>query len=227
MKHRIYVVGIGPGSLQGMTLQAREILDGCDCIVGYDTYIDLIRHYFPDKEFVTTGMTKEVERCRMVRDRAKQGQTVAIVSSGDAGIYGMAGIMHEVAASAGAALLGAPLVADTCLISLSDLLTPWEKIANRLDCAAAGDFVICLYNPASKKRADYLEKACDIILRHQPADTPAGIVRNIGREGQEVTVLTLGELRKMRLDMFCTVFIGNSQTRNIHGKLVTPRGYHL
>ena len=125
MKHRIYVVGIGPGSLQGMTLQAREILDGCDCIVGYDTYIDLIRHYFPDKEFVTTGMTKEVERCRMVRDRAKQGQTVAIVSSGDAGIYGMAGIMHEVAAdddvdivvipgvtaaSAGAALLGAPLV---------------------------------------------------------------------------------------------------------------------
>ena len=154
MKHRIYVVGIGPGSLQGMTLQAREILDGCDCIVGYDTYIDLIRHYFPDKEFVTTGMTKEVERCRMVRDRAKQGQTVAIVSSGDAGIYGMAGIMHEVAAdddvdivvipgvtaaSAGAALLGAPLVADTCLISLSDLLTPWEKIANRLDCAAAGD----------------------------------------------------------------------------------------
>uniref|UniRef100_UPI0040252BEE precorrin-3B C(17)-methyltransferase n=1 Tax=Megasphaera sp. TaxID=2023260 RepID=UPI0040252BEE len=219
MKHRIYVVGIGPGSLQGMTLQAREILDGCDCIVGYDTYIDLIRHYFPDKEFVTTGMTKEVERCRMVRDRAKQGQTVAIVSSGDAGIYGMAGIMHEVAAdddvdivvipgvtaaSAGAALLGAPLVADTCLISLSDLLTPWEKIANRLDCAAAGDFVICLYNPACKKRADYLEKACDIILRHQPADTPAGIVRNIGREGQEVTVLTLGELRKMRLDMFCT-----------------------
>lgn len=142
MKHRIYVVGIGPGSLQGMTLQAREILDGCDCIVGYDTYINLIRHYFPGKEFVTTGMTKEVERCRMVRDRALQGQTVAIVSSGDAGIYGMAGIMHEVAAgedidievipgvtaaSAGAALLGAPLVADTCLISLSDLLTPWEK----------------------------------------------------------------------------------------------------
>ena len=188
-------------------------------------------------------MTKEVDRCRLVLERALAGQNVAIVSSGDAGIYGMAGIMHEVAvgrddieievipgvtaASAGAALLGAPLVADTCLISLSDLLTPWEKIANRLDCAAAGDFVICLYNPASKKRADYLEKACDIILRHQPSDTPAGIVRNIGREGQEVTVLTLGELRKMRLDMFCTVFIGNSQTKNIGGKLVTPRGYHL
>ena len=197
MKHRIYVVGIGPGSLQGMTLQAREILDGCDCIVGYDTYIDLIRHYFPDKEFVTTGMTKEVERCRMVRDRAKQGQTVAIVSSGDAGIYGMAGIMHEVAADDDVDIVVIPGVT----------------------AASAG--------AASKKRADYLEKACDIILRHQPADTPAGIVRNIGREGQEVTVLTLGELRKMRLDMFCTVFIGNSQTRNIHGKLVTPRGYHL
>lgn len=243
MKHRIYVVGIGPGSLQGMTLQAREILDGCDCIVGYDTYIDLIRHYFPDKEFVTTGMTKEVERCRMVRDRAKQGQTVAIVSSGDAGIYGMAGIMHEVAAdtpdvdievipgvtaaSAGAALLGAPLIADACLISLSDLLTPWDKIENRLDCAAAGDFVICLYNPASKKRADYLEKACDIILRHQSAHTPAGIVRNIGRDGQAVKILTLGELRSQHLDMFCTVFIGNSQTKVLNGKLVTPRGYRL
>ena len=168
---------------------------------------------------------------------------MAIVSSGDAGIYGMAGIMHEVAAdtpdveidvipgvtaaSAGAALLGAPLIADTCLISLSDLLTPWDKIANRLDCAAAGDFVICLYNPASKKRSDYLEKACDIILRHQSAHTPAGIVRNIGRDGEEVTILTLGELRTQHLDMFCTVFIGNSQTKVLKGKLVTPRGYRL
>lgn len=179
MKPHIYVVGIGPGSLQGMTLEAKAVLEGCDCIVGYHTYIDLIRDYFPDKEFVVTGMTQEVARCRLVLERALQGQNVAIVSSGDAGIYGMAGIMHEVAAdtpdveidvipgvtaaSAGAALLGAPLIADTCLISLSDLLTPWDKIANRLDCAAAGDFVICLYNPASKKRSDYLEKACDII----------------------------------------------------------------
>ena len=168
---------------------------------------------------------------------------MAIVSSGDAGIYGMAGIMHEVAAdtpdvdievipgvtaaSAGAALLGAPLIADACLISLSDLLTPWDKIENRLDCAAAGDFVICLYNPASKKRADYLEKACDIILRHQSAHTPAGIVRNIGRDGQAVKILTLGELRTQHLDMFCTVFIGNSQTKVLNGKLVTPRGYRL
>lgn len=226
-----------------MTLEAKAVLEGCDCIVGYHTYIDLIRGYFPDKEFVVTGMTQEVARCRLVLERALKGQKVAIVSSGDAGIYGMAGIMHEVAAdtpdvdievipgvtaaSAGAALLGAPLIADACLISLSDLLTPWDKIENRLDCAAAGDFVICLYNPASKKRADYLEKACDIILRHQSAHTPVGIVRNIGRDGQAVKILTLGELRTQHLDMFCTVFIGNSQTKVLNGKLVTPRGYRL
>lgn len=243
MKQTIYIVGIGPGSLEDMTLKAREVLDGCDCIIGYNTYIELIRRYFPDKKFYETGMTQEVKRCQLVLDHALQGENVALISSGDAGIYGMAGIMHQVAkdhdeidievipgvtaASAGAALLGAPLVADTCLISLSDLLTPWEKIANRLDCAAAGDFVICLYNPASKKRSDYLEKACDIILRHQPSDTPAGIVRNIGRDGQEVTVLTLGELRKIHVDMLCTVFIGNSQTKIINGKIITPRGYKL
>ncbi|WP_306539654.1 precorrin-3B C(17)-methyltransferase [Megasphaera sp.] len=243
MKPHIYVVGIGPGSQAGMTLEAKAVLEGCDCIVGYHTYIDLIRGYFPDKEFVVTGMTQEVARCRLVLERALKGQKVAIVSSGDAGIYGMAGIMHEVAAdtpdvdievipgvtaaSAGAALLGAPLIADACLISLSDLLTPWDKIENRLDCAAAGDFVICLYNPASKKRADYLEKACDIILRHQSAHTPVGIVRNIGRDGQAVKILTLGELRTQHLDMFCTVFIGNSQTKVLNGKLVTPRGYRL
>ena len=153
----------------------------------------------------------------------------------------MAGIMHEVAAEcddvdivvvagvtaacSGAALLGAPLVSDFCLISLSDLLTPWETIENRLDCAAAGDFVICLYNPSSKKRADYLQKACDIILRHQSAQTPAGVVHHIGREGETTEITTLGHLRKMQVDMFSTVFIGNSQTKILNGKLVTPRGY--
>ena len=213
MKPHIYVVGIGPGSEQGMTLEAKAVLEGCDCIVGYHTYIDLIRSYFPDKEFVVTGMTQEVARCRLVLERALEGQKVAIVSSGDARLM--------------AQDLGAPLIADACLISLSDLLTPWDKIENRLDCAAAGDFVICLYNPASKKRSDYLEKACDIILRHQSAHTPAGIVRNIGRDGQDVKILTLGELRTQHLDMFCTVFIGNSQTKILNGKLVTPRGYRL
>jgi precorrin-3B C17-methyltransferase len=239
----IYVVGIGPGRLEEMTIQARRILEECDCIVGYNTYIDLIREYFPHKSFLMTGMTKEKERCRMVLDKALAGQKIALVSSGDAGVYGMAGIMHEVAAAhpevtikviagitaacSGAALLGAPLVTDFCLISLSDLLTPWDKIANRLSCAAAGDFVICLYNPSSKKRADYLKKACQIILQHQSADIPAGIVRHIGRTGESAEITTLGALQDCQVDMFATILIGNSQTHVINGRMVTPRGYTL
>ncbi len=241
MKHTIYVVGIGPGKQAGMTLEAQRVLEQCDCIVGYNTYIKLIENQFSHKELLMTGMKKEVDRCRLVLEKAREGKTTAIISSGDAGVYGMAGIMHEVAAEcddvdivvvagvtaacSGAALLGAPLVSDFCLISLSDLLTPWETIENRLDCAAAGDFVICLYNPSSKKRADYLQKACDIILRHQSAQTPAGVVHHIGREGETTEITTLGHLRKMQVDMFSTVFIGNSQTKILNGKLVTPRGY--
>lgn len=243
MKQRIYVVGIGPGRADGMTIEARQALGACDCIVGYTTYIHLIEKDFAHKELIMTGMTKEVDRCRMVLEKAREGKTVALISSGDAGVYGMAGIMHEVArgcddvditviagvtaACSGAALLGAPLVSDFCLISLSDLLTPWEKIEKRLDCAAAGDFVICLYNPSSKKRADYLEKACRIILRHQSPSTPAGMVQHIGRDGETVTLTTLGKLQYLQVDMFSTVFIGNSQTRVIDNKLVTPRGYRL
>lgn len=241
MKHRIYVVGIGPGKQAGMTIEAQRVLEQCDCIVGYNTYIKLIEDQFSHKELLMTGMKKEVDRCRLVLEKAREGKTTAIISSGDAGVYGMAGIMHEIAAGcddveitvvagvtaacSGAALLGAPLVSDFCLISLSDLLTPWETIENRLDCAAAGDFVICLYNPSSKKRADYLEKACDIILRHQSASTPAGIVHHIGRDGETAEITTLGHLRKMQTDMFSTVFIGNSQTKVVDGKMVTPRGY--
>ena len=241
MKHTIYVVGIGPGKQAGMTLEAQRVLEQCDCIVGYNTYIKLIENQFSHKELLMTGMKKEVDRCRLVLEKAREGKTTAIISSGDAGVYGMAGIMHEVAAEcddvdivvvagvtaacSGAALLGAPLVSDFCLISLSDLLTPWETIENRLDCAAAGDFVICLYNPSSKKRADYLQKACDIILRHQSAQTPAGVVHHIGRKGETTEITTLGHLRKMQVDMFSTVFIGNSQTKILNGKLVTPRGY--
>jgi len=170
-----------------------------------------------------------------------QGNIVAMVSSGDAGIYGMAGIIFETAqnypeieievvpgitaASSGAAVIGAPLTHDFAVISLSDLLTPWEKIESRLAATAQADFVICLYNPSSKKRKDYLEKACDIILRYQSAELPAGIVRNIGRIGEEYRLMTLGELRNTRVDMFTTVFIGNSQTKIINNKMVTPRGY--
>lgn len=243
MKHRIVVVGIGPGSKDGMTVEAQKALEASDCIIGYDTYIRLIEKDFSHKELLATGMTKEVDRCRLAVEKAREGKAVALISSGDAGVYGMAGVMHEVAAAyddveiavvagvtaacSGAALLGAPLVSDCCFISLSDLLTPWEKIEKRLACAADGDFVICLYNPSSKKRADYIRRACEIILQYRSGHTPAGVVRNIGRDGEEAECTILAELRHMKLDMFSTVFIGNSQTKVIGGKLVTPRGYSL
>ncbi len=243
MEKMIYVVGLGPGGVEQMTERAIRTLKSCDVIAGYNVYIELIRDAFPDKKFLSTGMRKEVDRCQMALDEALKGQRVAIVSSGDAGVYGMAGIMYEVAAAhpevtievvpgitaacSGAAVLGAPLISDFCLISLSDLLTPIEKIKKRLACAAEGDFVICIYNPSSFKRHDYLQKACDIILQHQQGTIPAGIVRNIGREGEAYELTTLQELRDKEVDMFSTVIIGNSQTKVINGKLVTPRGYKL
>lgn len=240
---KLYVVGLGPGSLDGMTMQAMNALRASDVLVGYTVYLDLIREAFPEKRFLSTPMKQEAQRCRMAVEEALKGQTVSMVCSGDSGVYGMAGLVYEVsqeyepieieiipgvtAACSGAALLGAPLIHDFALISLSDLLTPLEKIHQRLDCAAQSDFALCLYNPASKKRRDYLRDACEIILRYRDEETPAGIVRNIGREGQEARVLTLGQLRDEQVDMFTTVFIGNSQTKRIGEKMVTPRGYRL
>jgi precorrin-3B C17-methyltransferase len=204
-------------------------------------YIDLIRDRFRHKNLITTPMKKEAERCHIAIQEALKGQTVAMVCSGDAGVYGMAGLMYEVAqqyepveievvsgitaACSGAAVLGAPLIHDFAVISLSDLLTPWELIEKRIDCAAEADFVICFYNPSSKKRQDHLNKACEIVLAHRSIDTMCGYVKNIGREGETGTVLTLGELKDTQVDMFTTVFIGNSQTKEIAGKMVTPRGY--
>ena len=240
---KIFVVGIGPGSYENMTQQAQEALADCDVIVGYTVYIDLVKEHFPDKRMLTTPMRREVERCRLAFEQAQQGKTVAMICSGDAGIYGMTGVMEELKAEypgvevenvpgisaviSGAAILGAPLMHDFAVISLSDLLTPWEKIEKRLDSAAAADFVICLYNPSSHKRKDYLQRACDIVLRHAAPETVCGIAKNIGREGEGIEVLTLKELRDTPVDMFSTVFIGNSQTKNIGGKMVTPRGYRI
>ena len=240
---KIYVVGIGPGSYENMTQRAQEALKNCDVIVGYTVYIDLVKEHFPDKQMLTTPMRREVERCRLAFEQAQQGKTVAMICSGDAGIYGMTGVMEELRAEypgvevenvpgvsaviSGAAILGAPLMHDFAVISLSDLLTPWEKIEKRLDCAAAADFVICLYNPSSHKRKDYLQRACDIVLRHASPETVCGIAKNIGREGEGIEVLTLRELRDTPVDMFSTVFIGNSQTKMIDGKMVTPRGYTI
>ena len=239
--NKIYVVGIGPGAYEKMTIEAAEALKNSDVIIGYTVYVDLVKNHFPGKEFLTTPMKKEVERCVMAFDEAMKGKVVSMICSGDAGVSGMAGLMYEVginypeveleiipgvtAATGGAAVLGAPLIHDFCLISLSDLLTPWEKIETRLVDAAHADFVICLYNPSSKKRHDYLMKACDLMMQYKGEETVCGIVGNIGRDGESMKVMTLSELRETPVDMFTTVFIGNSQTKNINGKMVTPRGY--
>ena len=239
--NKIYVVGIGPGAYEKMTIEAAEALKNSDVIIGYTVYVDLVKNHFPGKEFLTTPMKKEVERCVMAFDEAMKGKVVSMICRGDAGVYGMAGLMYEVginypeveleiipgvtAATGGAAVLGAPLIHDFCLISLSDLLTPWEKIETRLVDAAHADFVICLYNPSSKKRHDYLMKACDLMMQYKGEETVCGIVGNIGRDGESMKVMTLSELRETPVDMFTTVFIGNSQTKNINGKMVTPRGY--
>ena len=238
---KIYVVGIGAGSADGMTYEARRVLENTDVIVGYTVYADLVKKLLPNKEYYTSAMKQERERCEKAVEMAAQGRKVAVICSGDAGVYGMASLLYEVAAEyedievcvvagvsamlSGGALVGAPLGHDFAVISLSDLLTPWEKIEKRLECAAIGDFAVCLYNPSSKKRHDYLQKACDIMLRHRDTKTVCAIARNIGRDGEEYAVMTLSELRDYKADMFTTVFIGNSQTREIKGKMVTPRGY--
>ena len=238
---KLYVVGMGPGDHDSMTIRADRVLRECDVIVGYTVYVELAEQYYPEKEFRTTPMRRETERCRLAFSEASKGRTTAMICSGDAGVYGMAGLILEIgreypevsveivpgvtAASSGAAVLGAPLMHDFAVISLSDLLTPLEKIMTRVELAAQADFVLCFYNPASKKRADYLKRACELILKHRSPDTPCGYVRNIGREGQEAHVMTLRELQDAQVDMFTTVFVGNSQTRRIGDKLVTPRGY--
>ena len=238
---KMYVIGIGPGAYEQMTGKAIAALNDCDVIVGYTVYVDLVKTHFPDKEFMTTPMKKEVDRCKLAFEEAMKGKTVSMICSGDAGVYGMAGLMYELsgnypgveleiipgvtAATGGAAVLGAPLIHDFCLISLSDLLTPWEKIEKRLLCAAEADFVICLYNPSSIKRHDYLRKACALMLQHKSPDTICGTVSNIAREGETARVMTLKELSETQVDMFTTVFIGNAQTKVIDGKMVTPRGY--
>lgn len=240
---RIYVIGIGPGSYENLTMRADRALQEVDVVIGYTVYVDLVKEYYPEKEFMTTTMKKEVERCKMAFEEAQKGRKVAMVCSGDAGVYGMAGLMYQVgeeypevelniipgitAALGGAAVLGAPLTHDFAVISLSDLLTPWETIAERLVDAAKGDFCVCLYNPSSKKRHDYLKKACEILLQYKEKDTVCGYVQNIGRDGENGKILTLEALRDTKVDMFTTVFIGNGETKIIDGHMVTPRGYHV
>lgn len=238
---KIYVIGIGPGAYDQMTGKAIRAMNESDAIIGYTVYVDLVKEYFPGKEFMTTPMKKEVDRCVLAFEEAKKGKTVSMICSGDAGVYGMASLVYEIAAGyenvevsvvagvsamlSGGALVGAPLGHDFAVISLSDLLTPWEKIEKRLECASAADFAICLYNPSSKKRHDYLMRACDIMLKYKNGDTVCAVAKNIGRDGEEYAIMSLAELRNYSADMFTTVFIGNSMTKNICGKMVTPRGY--
>lgn len=237
----IYVVGLGPGGSGQMTRRALEALERCDVIIGYKKYIELIAADFSHKELVASGMKNEAARCREALDRARGGQNVALVSSGDPGIYGMAGIMLETAAgreqvevipgvtaaSGAGAILGAPLMHDFAVVSLSDLLTPWELIEKRLAAASMADFVICVYNPRSKGRPGHFARACDIVMEYRSGGTPCGWARNAGRGGESSAIMTLSELRNEDIDMFTTAFIGNSSTRVIGGKLVTPRGYEL
>ncbi|MDE6103972.1 MAG: precorrin-3B C(17)-methyltransferase, partial [Oscillospiraceae bacterium] len=207
----------------------------------YTTYTDILKEYFPHKEFYSTPMKKETDRVKYALEKSSEGNNIALICSGDSGVYGMAGLALEMsaeypdveieiipgitAALSGGAILGAPLTHDFAVISLSDLLTPWEKIEKRLECAAAADFVICIYNPSSKKRSDYLQKACDIILKFKSSETVCGYVKKIGRDGQESGTFTLSQLRDFHADMFTTVFVGNSDTKVINNKMITPRGY--
>lgn len=238
---KLSIVGIGPGNYENMTIKADRALQSCDVIIGYHVYVDLVKERYPNKEFLTTPMTQEAKRCQMALDLAKEGKCVAMVCSGDSGIYGMAALIYELrgdcshpeievipgltAACSGGALLGAPLTHDFAVISLSDRLTSWEKIEKRLEAAAAADLSIVLYNPASRGRPDHLRKACDILLRHLPEDRLCGVAQHIGRDGENKRLLSLGELKEAAIDMFCTVFIGNEMTREIAQNMVTPRGY--
>lgn len=237
----LYIVGIGPGKKSGMTFEANAAISRADIIVGYTKYIELVLPHYPEKEFFSTPMLGEAERCQRALELCAAGKTVAIVCSGDSGVYGMASLVYELseghsevniipvagvsAAMSGAALLGAPLSHDFAVISLSDLLTPWEMIEKRLLLAAEAELIICLYNPSSHKRHDYLEKAVSLLLTRLPPETVCGMAKNIGRDGEECSILTLIELKNAKADMFTTVFIGSTQTRIIRGKMVTPRGY--
>lgn len=245
-KGRIWVVGLGPGNWDQMTVRAQSVLQEAQIITGYKTYIELIRGRLtqPEQQIIASGMTQEVDRCREVAIKAAEGNTVALVSSGDAGIYGMAGIMYEVidqegldipveivpgvsASAAAAACLGAPLMHDFVTVSMSDLLTPWDLIRKRVRLAAEGDFVLAIYNPKSKQRVTQIEEVRSILLEFRKPNTPVGIVRNALREGQDMRISTLENFTQEPIDMLTTVIIGNSQTKVLGEHMVTPRGYRL
>ncbi len=243
---KILVVGFGPGSSEHLTYRARAAIEEAEVVVGYTTYIGLIRDLILGKEVIMTGMQEEVQRARLAVERAEAGQRVAVVSSGDAGIYGMAGLIYEVleekgwqpgsgiavevvpgvtALCAAAALLGAPIMHDFAAVSLSDHLTPWPVIAKRIEAAAEADFVLVLYNPKSGRRTQQIVETREILLRHRSPSTPVGIVKSAYREGQRVAITDLEHMLDHEIGMLTTIVIGNSSTKCFGGLMVTPRGY--
>ena len=240
---KLSVVGIGPGNEVYSSIEARETLEGSDLIIGYKKYVELVEEYLPDKEYLYTGMTKEVDRCKMALEKACEGLSVAVVCSGDAGVYGMAGLVYELSSDypdveinvvpgisavlSGSAVLGAPIGHDFAVISLSDRLTPWELIKKRASLAAQGDFVIALYNPKSKSRVKNIDEIHDILLQYKSPSTPVGIVKNASRPDEQKILSNLRDFTKEDIDMFSMVIFGNSKTFIQDGWMVTPRGYKV
>ena len=240
----LFLVGIGPGDHKDMTAHCIAVLRNCNVVVGYQRYIDLVKPFITGKEVISSGMAQEVERCSKAIEVARKGKTVALISSGDPGVYGMAGLALELinkkrlydtleveivpgvpAVHAAAARLGAPLMNDYAVISLSDLLTPWEVIVKRLTHAAQADLVICLYNPKSRSRADQIREAQKLLLRFRKPDTPVGIARNVSRKGESITLTTLGKMLRCKIDMLTLIIVGNSTTVIENSRMITPRGY--
>jgi precorrin-3B C17-methyltransferase len=242
---KITVIGIGPGSLLDMTPRAREAISQAQVVAGYNTYIRLVEPLLADKKVIGTAMMQEIDRCRMAVEEAAQGQDTVVVSSGDSGVYGMAGLVLELvlqipaaerpefggiiagvsAVNAAASVLGAPLMHDFAVISLSNLLTPWELIRKRIRMAAEGDFVTALYNPKSKKRVQNIEEVREIMLKYRDPATPVGIVTAASRDGEQKVISTLQDFTQQEINMFSMVIIGNSQTYVKEGWMITPRGY--
>ena len=244
MTGKIYIVGTGPGSIEYLSLRAIDAIKNSEVIVGYKTYIDLIQSLIGDKEVVSSGMRREVDRCQQVIDFAVEGKSVSLISSGDPGVYGMAGILLEMVAKSNphievevvpgitsalssASLAGAPLMNDFCVISLSDLMTPWPIIEHRINKASEGDFVLTIYNPKSKERVEQIEICAQTIMQHRSPQTPVAIIKNAMREKSVVTLTTLQEMCSCPIDMTTTLIIGNSQTYIANGKMITPRGYAI
>lgn len=241
------MVGVGPGNLEHLSVKAVEVLKGSDCVIGYKTYINLIKELVDGKEVIASGMRAEIERATLAIEKAESGKVVSVISSGDPGVYGMAGLVLEVAKvarngkhkipieivpgipseNAAAALLGAPLMHDHVTISLSDLLTPWDVIEKRIELAAEGDFVVVLYNPKSSERKWQIEKTIEILLSKKSSDTPVGIVKSAMRDGQSLVITTLGEVLEHPIDMTTILIVGNSTTFVYENYMITKRGYKV